>query len=242
MNNQSQFKCIIPLSMTYIGVMTFSELFVNKFVSMPLGYTTAATFIFPIWFILNDIISEVYGCKICWRMIWLGFTILLIFNFISFGLAKLPPPTSSWHNQTAYNFIFNPLVRIELSTFFAFMISGFINIRLLTKWKALMSGKYFWLRSIGSSGIAEAIYSVANVWVVFIGLIPSSKIPIIIFWSFVLKIIYTIILAYPASILVQLIKKIDGIDVYDYEPYFNPFKKIAPIANFSFESQGNKFT
>lgn len=93
----------------------------------------------------------------------------------------------------------------------------------------LISGKHFWLRSIGSSVIAEAIYSVSNVWIVFIGIIPLSKIPIIIFWSFTLKVMSTILLAYPASIIVQIIKKLDDIDFYDYELSLNPFSNL--IAN-----------
>lgn len=100
-----------------------------------------------------------------------------------------------------------------------------------------MLGKHFWLRSIGSSAIGETTYSILNIWPILLGSLELSKLPMIIFWSFSLKIIYTIILAYPASLLVQLLKKIDGINVYDYGTHFNPFKKIVPTTNFNYESQ-----
>lgn len=65
MSNQETFKCIVPLSMIYLGIMICSDLLVYKFIDMPYGYTTAATFVFPLWFVLNDIVAEVYGPKIC---------------------------------------------------------------------------------------------------------------------------------------------------------------------------------
>ncbi len=222
-NKHSFPSCVIPLVMAYIAIMISSELFVNKSINMPWGYTTAATLIFPFWFILNDIFAEVYGYKLALKIIRMGFIIQLIFNVICYYLSNFSSPVY-WHHDAEYHFMFNSLIRIELSTFCAFIVSGYVNIRLLTKWKVLMAGKHFWLRSIGSSIIAECIYSICNVMAVFFGLISFSNIPIIIFWSFFLKVIFTILFAYPAVLVVNLIKKIDNIDIYDDGLSFNPFK------------------
>jgi uncharacterized PurR-regulated membrane protein YhhQ (DUF165 family) len=79
-----------------------------------------------------------------------------------------------------------------------------------------MSGRYFWLRSIGSSGIGEALYSALNVWVILIGSMPLSQIPMIMFWSFLIKLLYTILMAYPAMMIVEFLKKTEGVDIYDH--------------------------
>lgn len=222
---QNQYKCIIALAMIYMSVMIGSDLLVNKPVSMFFGHTTAATLVFPIWFLLNDIIAEVYGYRVCWRIIWTGFTVQLFFNLICNWAIHLPSPID-WHQQAAFDYIIGPLLRIAFSTLVIFLISGFINIRLLIKWKVLMSGKHFWLRSIGSSIIGEAIYSGLNVWLILLGSMSISKILMIMFWSFSIKIIYTILMVYPAAIVVHILKKIESIDVYDYDVCLNPFKKI----------------
>lgn len=222
MKNQASFQCIIPLSMVYMSVMIFSDLLVYKFVDMHYGYTTAATLIFPLWFILNDIVAELYGPKVCWRMIWTGYTIQLIFNVFAYIAIHLPSP-ADWKYQESFNLILGNLLWIEISTLVIYLISSYINIRLLTKWKILTRGKYFWLRSVGSSSIGEAVYSSLNIWLILFGYLEFIKLPQLIFWSFFLKILYTIILAYPASIVVQIIKKIDG-DNYN-ELNFNPFKQ-----------------
>lgn len=220
MKNPMPFKCIIPLAMVYMSVMICSDLLVYKFVDMHFGYTTAATFIFPLWFLLNDIVAEVYGPKLCWKMIWTGYLIQLFFNIFIYIAIHLPSPPN-WSHQDSFNLVLGNLLRVEISTLVVFLISININIRLLTKWKILLQGKYFWLRSVGSSSIGEGIYSSLNIWLILAGSLELSKLPMLIFWSFFLKITYTIILAYPASIIVRIIKKIDGENYNDFD--FNPF-------------------
>jgi len=238
MKSRALFKCIIPISMCYISIMICADLLVYKFVSMPFGYTTAATLVFPLWFILNDVIAEVYGPKLCWQMIWMGYIVQSFFNlFIYFGIHIASPP--GWNLQAYFDLVLGNLFRIELTTVIIFLISIYINIRLLTKWKILMRGKYFWLRSIGSSGIGEAIYSILNIWPMLLGSLALSKLPILIFWSIAIKILYTIILAYPATILVNFLKRVDG-DFNDGID-FNPFKQDKNNPLQAEINNGNKF-
>lgn len=224
MNKLLPYKYLTPLAMFYISIMICADLLVNKPIQMPFGHTTAATFIFPIWFVLNDIIAEVYGYKTCRTILWTGFFIQFIFNSLCYVAINLPSPTS-WANQSAFDLLLGDLFRIALGTLAAYLIGGYINIYLITKWKAIMSGRHFWLRSIGSSTIGEAFYSGLNVWVILLGLMPLSEIWAIMFWSYLLKVVYTIILAYPAMILVQILKNKEDIDIYDLdEKNFNPFR------------------
>jgi uncharacterized integral membrane protein (TIGR00697 family) len=216
-------KGLISLTMVYMSVMICSDLLVYKPVSMWLGYTTAATLIFPLWFVLNDIIAEIYGYAQCRNIMLTGFTVQLIFYSVCYLAIHLPSPPD-WKFQSAYNYILSPLLKISISTFFAFVISGIINIRLITKWKILLMGRFFWLRSIGASTISEALYSFLNAWLILYGAVPLVKIPGIILWSYLLKTAYTIIMAYPATILVELIRKIDHIDIILENELKNPFK------------------
>lgn len=215
-----KYTCLIPLIMIYMSIMIFSALLVKKPVSMPYGYTTAATLIFPLWFLMNDILAELYGYKLCKNILWTGFIIQIFFNSISYLLIHLPSP-NFWHNQSAFNYIINPLIEINLSTLSAFVISGYINIYLITKWKILLRGKYFWLRSIGSSIVGEFFYAILNVIFCVFMVMPEFQSSNIILWSFFLKVIYIVFLAYPASITVNIIKRIDGIEDFYYD--FNPF-------------------
>lgn len=191
--------------MAYISIMICADLLVNKPVTMIYGYTTAATLIFPFWFIINDVIAEVYGYKLCRNILWAAFAIQLSFDLICYLAIHLPSPFD-WKNQAAFDLVLGHLIRIAIGTLSAYAIGGLINIHLLTKWKALMSGRYFLLRCIGSSTIGEAFYSALNVWAILLGSLPASKIAMIMCWSYLLKIFFTSIMAYPAMLLVRFLK------------------------------------
>lgn len=222
-----RYSWLVPISMIYIAIMIFSDLLVNKPVSMHFGFTTAATIIFPLWFMLNDVIAEIYDRAISIKILITGFMIQLFFNVFCYGAIHLPSP-ANWNNQAYFDYILGHLTRTELSTFVAFMLSGYINIHLLTKWKVLVSGKYFWLRCIGSSLIGEGIYSLLNVWPILFGFMTMQNIFTVMVWSYLLKIIYTVFLAYPLTLLVAYIKKTEGIDVYEMSN-FNPFLYVSRV-------------
>jgi uncharacterized PurR-regulated membrane protein YhhQ (DUF165 family) len=89
----------------------------------------------------------------------------------------------------------------------------------------LLQGRYFWLRSLGSSTIAEALYSAISILMMEIGSIPLANIWKVILMSYLIKVAYSIIFAGPGNLIVNFIKSTAKIDVYDYPASYNPFKK-----------------
>ena len=106
----------------------------------------------------------------------------------------------------------------------AFIIAGLVNAYVLTKWKIILHGRYFWLRSLGSSTLAEALYSAIAIVMMEFSSIPFNAILKVILVSYTIKVIYSIVFAGPANILVNFIKKTAHIDVYDNRDGYNPFK------------------
>ena len=99
-----------------------------------------------------------------------------------------------------------------------------MSLCILSRWKVLLKGRYFWLRSLGSSTIAEAIYSLIAILMMEILSIPLKSILQVVTISFSIKAIYSVLLAGPANLLVNYLKKLTGIDVYDFPTQFTPFK------------------
>ena len=87
-----------------------------------------------------------------------------------------------------------------------------MNIYLLVKWKALLNGKYFWLRSMGSSIIGEIIYSILAVFLIAYHIYPSEDIVSMTLWACGLKALYTIIFAGPFNFIAFLLRKYEDID------------------------------
>ncbi|MBV8802445.1 MAG: queuosine precursor transporter [Gammaproteobacteria bacterium] len=204
--NQFQSKHIIFLSMFCMMIMICKSIFSYRLIEIA-GFTLqAGQLVAPLWFTTSDIIAEVYGYKIARNILIAGLFCQMIFSTICILLTRLPHPLF-WHGEAAFQTVLGEMWRVSLAVLFSFFISGIINIKLISKWKLLLNGKYFWLRSIGASGLSEILYSVFATTIIQYGKLNLSVIFSIIIASASLKLIYAIILALPAQIIAFLIKK-----------------------------------
>jgi uncharacterized integral membrane protein (TIGR00697 family) len=198
-------------------------LVIYKIVAIGSISITAATIIIPLWFLTGDVIAEGYGYDISKQVIWTALICQFLFAIICLTLISLPSPSNFTH-QSAYDHIFGNLPRVVISSFIAIVAGSFINAYLVSKWKVMLNGRLFWLRSLTASIFGEAVFVIISLLMEFIGVLPIQTILQLIFISFVTKIVINPILVIPSSILAAIIKKIEKIDVYDYDLTFNPFK------------------
>ncbi len=208
------------LAMLYVSVMLCNMILTNKWIKIGDYFVFGGAFISPLLFIFGDIIAEIFGYKIAKQVIIFGFICQTLFAIAVEFMIATPAPTN-WHQQAAYSYTLGSLLRIDLSGLVAFLVSSLINIRFIAKWKIMVMGRYFWLRSIGSSTIAEACYSALAIVMIAFGSLPFSTMFSIILITFLIKFSYSIVLAYPGNLLVSFIKHRFKIDVYDSS--FNSF-------------------
>ncbi|MCD6048482.1 MAG: conserved hypothetical integral rane protein [Gammaproteobacteria bacterium] len=217
------YKFLIFLIALYITLLLVATLLVHK-LTIVLGFTiSASTFIFPFTYTIGDVVAEVYGYKVSRQMIWAAFISIFIFDMCSPLLAHLPAPTF-WHLQNSYNVVLDSLPRVFMGDFIAINIGAFLNIYFISRWKILTHGQYFWLRSIGSTILGEAIFNILAFFIIFIGFMPLHAIIQAMSISYLFKIAFAFFMAYPASLLVSFLKNIEKVDNYDYSTNFNPFK------------------
>ncbi len=217
------YKYIPFLSMVYISILFCSAFVSNKVIYTPVGVIAAGSLTGPFWFLLSDIISEVYGFKMAKKIFIAALICELIFLSIVLGLTKLPSP-AGWPGQQAYNFVVDRLLYIYFCQLVATPIAWYVNTVILLKWKILLRGKYFWLRCIGASGIGAIIFSFISPPLTLLGRESIENLIHISLWSAALKLIFISIFAYPASMIVSFLKEKEGIDIYDFST-LNPFLK-----------------
>ena len=204
--NQAGYRYLHVFSMLFLMFMLCDSVLTYKFVAMPFGYAEACVFVIPFWFITGDIIAELYGQKISRNILLSAFAIEIIFGIFTYFLVHLPCPASG-KNAFAYELVLGHLPRVIFSSALAVLISGYLNIYFIVKWKKLLHGRYFWLRSIGASWISEGIYSLIAVYFIMVGIAPLHAILIAIFWSYLSKIILTILLSGPAALIATITKE-----------------------------------
>ena len=172
---------------------------------------TAGLIVFPISYIINDCIAEVWGFKKARLIIWSGF----ISNFLVIGFAQF------WEGEEGFNFVFGMAPRIAIASLMAFLVGSFLNAYVMSKMKIASAGKNFSLRAIVSTLVGESADSMIFFPIAFAGLIPIGELFIMIGTQAVLKSLYEVIILPVTIRVVNYIKKVDGNDVYDVGTSYN---------------------
>lgn len=219
-----QYKYYTILIISFFTILFAADSVVYKLVKIDSYVVSAASLIFPITYLILDIIAEVYGYQSSRQLIWLSIIFDLVFTLLVTTLINTPSPMG-WGQQTAYSYVFHNMIFISGSYLIATPIGSFTNTYLISKWKVLLKGKYFLIRSIFSTAIGEFFYSAIAVLIIWHGTKLQTSIPALIIVTYLTKLIWTIIGALPASAIVIVLKRLENVDdSYNYSTDFNPFK------------------
>ena len=181
---------------------------------------TAGLLVFPISYIINDCIAEVWGFKKARLIIWSGFAM----NFFVVGLGLIAvaiPAAPFWEGEEHFDFVFGMAPRIVAASLMAFLVGSFLNAYVMSKMKIASAGKNFSLRAIVSTLVGESADSMIFFPIAFAGLIPIGELFIMIGTQAVLKSLYEVIILPVTIRVVNYIKKVDGNDVYDVGTSYN---------------------
>lgn len=197
-----------------------SNLLETKVIQIGPITATAGLIVFPISYIINDCIAEVYGFKKARLIIWSGFAM----NFLTIGFARLAialPAAPFWEGEESFNFVFGLAPRIAIASLLAFLVGSFLNAYIMSKMKIATHGKHFSLRAIVSTLIGESADSLLFFPIAFGGLIPVNDLLFMVGTQAILKSLYEVIILPVTIRVVQYIKKVDNIDTYDEDISYN---------------------
>ena len=221
--SNTRLKYLTILSSAYMAVVLLTMFIESRMISVFSFHIVTGTLIIPVTYSLSDIITEVYGYNEMRRLLWSSIFILYVIALVLYILMKFPSPPSAVELNNAYEMVVHPFLRDVFTYSVAAFAGIFLNSYLLSKWKILVSGRLFWMRSLGSSAIGEIIFTLVFGMIAFLGVYPLKDIVSIIGFSFVYKFISNLLAIIPASLLVQFLKRAENIDVYDNAVSFNPF-------------------
>ena len=163
----------------FVGLLLISNIAAVKPIGLfdlPLvGYLVVdgGAFLFPLVYIVGDILSEVYGLKATRRAIVLGFA-MAILAAITFWVVQLTPPLDGWGNQGAYEAILGFVPRIVLASVCGFLVGQFLNAWVLVKIKERTKEQRLWVRLIGSTVVGEFADTIVFCTIAFAGIITGT--------------------------------------------------------------------
>jgi uncharacterized integral membrane protein (TIGR00697 family) len=222
-NSRGPSKYLMILVMLFITFDFTSTLLVFKIVSFGKLLLPASCFIYPLNYVLADIIAEVYGFSIARTLVWTDLFCQYLFAGLMVLMIQLPSP-GFWHHQNEYNYVFGSLFKIFGGSTVAMLVGNFSNIYLLRKWGYVLKGRLFLPRSIFATVVGEFLYLAIGVPIVFYGTLHASQMVNLMLTNLGVKIIFTVICAIPALFIADWLKKKDYLFSYKSLESFNPFK------------------
>jgi uncharacterized integral membrane protein (TIGR00697 family) len=182
----------------------------------------AGIVIFPVSYLLADVLTEVYGYGAARRVIWLGFLCNLL-AVAAIWAGGLLPAAPFWGGQTAYDQILGATPRILLASFVAYLCGEFANTMIMSRLKVAMAGRHLWARAIGSTLVGQGLDSIVFISIAFSGLMPFPVLLTTIVTQWLVKSAYEAIATPLTYAMVGFLKRHEGIDTYDRGISFNPF-------------------
>ena len=184
---------------------------------------TAGIVIFPISYIVGDVLTEVWGYAATRRVIWLGFACnaLLV---AAVWLGGELPAASFWKGQAAYEEILGQAPRILLASFVAYLVGEFANAFVLARLKVATGGRWLWVRTIGSTVVGQGLDSAVFVTLAFAGSVPAVGLVGIVGAQWAVKVAYEAAATPLTYAAVGWLKSREQIDTFDYHTDYNPLK------------------
>lgn len=186
----------------------------TKQISLGVFNITGGLIVFPVSYIINDCVCEVWGYRKARLLIWLGFA--MNFLFVLFGaIADAIPGAPYWHNDEGFHAVFGLAPRIAAASFVAFLVGSFVNAYVMSRMKINSDGRNFSLRAILSTIFGEGADSLIFFPLALYGVVPTSELPIFIVTQVVLKTLYEVAVLPLTIYVVKKTKQIEGEDAYD---------------------------
>ena len=181
----------------------------------------AAVIVFPISYICGDVLTEVYGYRATRRVIWLGFLCNLLV-VVAIYLGQVLPAASFWEAQEAYERVLGYTPRLLTASFVAYLVGEFANAIVLAKMKVATNGRFLWSRTIGSTLVGQGLDSFIFITLAFVGTIPASGLLATIVTQWLVKSAYEASATPLTYLVVNRLKRVEDLDVYDRDTSFNP--------------------
>jgi len=186
----------------------------------------AGNLFFPISYIFDDVLTEVYGYARARRAIWAGFGGLAFASMMTFAILGMPPSPDEPFNkelQPALEVVFGASWRIMLASMFAYWIGDFANSWVMAKMKLWTRGRWLWTRTIGSTVVGEGLDSITFYPIAFAGIWSGQTMLKVIAFNWTMKVLVEIVLTPVTYAVVGFLKRREGVDTYDEHTHFTPF-------------------
>ncbi len=206
----------------FAACLLISNILASKIMMIGPWAAPAGVLVFPLAYIINDVITEVWGYGKARLIIWAGFAVnLLAVLFFSMGITVNSAPF--WTGQEAFAATLGNTPRIVAASLSAYLLGSFLNAFIMSKFKIITNGKGFSVRAVISTLAGEGADSILFITIAFAGIFPVKTLLVMILTQALIKTIFEVAVLPLTVLVVKKVKKAEGEDTFDYSMSYNPF-------------------
>lgn len=206
----------------FAAILLISNLGATKLIELGPIITDGGAILFPLAYIIGDVLTEVYGYKYARRAIWTAFGVMLL-AVLAFTIVRYLPAASFYTDQAAFEAVLGFFPRIVIASLAAFLVGSFINSFILAKLKVKTKGKYLGGRLIGSTLVGETLDTTIFALIAFGGILTAPDMIVFILVGVAFKTVVEILLLPVTYRVIAFMKRKEGVDQYDKKTDFSPF-------------------
>jgi queuosine precursor transporter len=221
LQHQHYSKWLVIIAAVFITSLITANIIAVKVIKIFGLALPAAIIIFPISYIAGDVLTEVYGYSKARQVIWLGFLCNAV-TVIAVWCGQMLPAAPFWDGQEAYEKILGATPRLLAASFAAYLVGEFSNSMVLAKMKIATKGRWLWTRTVGSTVVGQGLDSLVFISLAFFGTMPLSILASMVVTQWLAKSLYETAATPLTYVVVNFLKRHEGIDAYDYDTSFNP--------------------
>lgn len=225
LTEQHRFKYYDLCLSFFVVVLLISNLVAPKICQIGPFTLSGAQLLFPLTYIFGDIFTEVYGYAGSRRAIWHGFLAQTLLTVLAMIIVTLPP-APGWGNQAAFETVFGFLPRLVVASLIAFWCGEFANSFVMAKMKIITKGEKLWARTIASTAAGQLVDTILMMVIGFGGTMSWDVIYNLIWSGYLVKVAYEALATPLTYLVVNSLKKAEGVDLYDTDTDFNPFVRM----------------
>lgn len=210
------------MAVLFVVCLIASNLFATKVISLWGINLPGAVLVFPLSYILNDCICEVWGFRRARLVIWMAFAMNALVVLLGQLLVWLPA-ASFWDGAPHFDYMFNMAPRVVIASLLAFLVGSTLNSLVMSKKKIADKGRRFGVRAILSSIVGESADSLIFMPIAFWGT-PLKTLLWMMLAQVSFKVLYEIIVLPVTAAVVRKVKAYEGVDTFDNGISYNPFR------------------
>jgi queuosine precursor transporter len=213
----------ITCAALFVTCLLTSNTIATKLIMVGGVLLPVAIIVFPVSYILADVLTEVWGYAAARRVIWLGFACNALM-VLAIWVGGWIPPAPLWRGQAAYVETLGQTPRILAASFLAYLAGEFANAFVMAKMKVWTRGRWLWMRTIGSTIVGEGLDSAVFITLAFVGLLPAWALAGMVAGQWAVKVLYEAAATPITYAVVRWLKSREGLDTFDYRTDFNPVR------------------